>query len=110
MRVLPVVKQSLNSSAQPNDATTFSGEKHRDWSIRPYGRVRNTHFPGNIIFTVNIHDAKSRISELVEQLEIGQETEVIIARNGLPVAKLVPYSAPQRIGAARQLLSGLKYP
>jgi prevent-host-death family protein len=38
----------------------------------------------------NIHEAKSRLSKLVQQVEKGEE--VIIARAGKPVAKLVPYS------------------
>ena len=62
------------------------------------------------MLTVNMHNAKSKLSSLVERLEVGQENEVIIARNGTPVARLVPYSAPQRIGAARQLLAGLNVP
>ncbi|TKC81468.1 type II toxin-antitoxin system Phd/YefM family antitoxin [Trinickia terrae] len=62
------------------------------------------------MLTVNMHDAKSRLSSLVERLEVGQETEVIIARNGAPVARLVPYAPPQRIGAARHLLAGLDVP
>jgi prevent-host-death family protein len=62
------------------------------------------------MLTVNMHEAKSKLSSLVERLEVGQENEVIIARNGTPVARLVPYSAPQRIGAARQLLAGLNVP
>ena len=37
----------------------------------------------------NIHEAKSRLSQLIEQAERGEE--VIIARAGKPVAKLVPY-------------------
>ncbi|MDR6500980.1 antitoxin (DNA-binding transcriptional repressor) of toxin-antitoxin stability system [Burkholderia ambifaria] len=57
--------------------------------------------------TVNMHDAKSRLSSLVEALELGRESEVVIARNGHPVARIVPYVAPKRIGAARQLLAGL---
>ncbi|MBY4770483.1 type II toxin-antitoxin system Phd/YefM family antitoxin [Burkholderia ambifaria] len=60
--------------------------------------------------TVNMHDAKSRLSSLVEALELGRESEVVIARNGHPVARLVPYTAPRRIGAARQLLVGLNIP
>jgi prevent-host-death family protein len=39
----------------------------------------------------NIHEAKSRLSKLVEQAERGEE--VIIARAGKPVARLVPYGA-----------------
>ncbi|WP_321796898.1 type II toxin-antitoxin system Phd/YefM family antitoxin [Burkholderia sp. BCC1988] len=60
--------------------------------------------------TVNMHDAKSRLSSLVEALELGRESEVVIARNGHPVACIVPYTAPRRIGAARQLLAGLNIP
>jgi prevent-host-death family protein len=62
------------------------------------------------MLTVNMHDAKSRLSSLVEQLEVGQESEVIIARHGTPVARLVPFTAPRRIGAARHLLAGLGVP
>ena len=62
------------------------------------------------MLTVNMHDAKSKLSRLVEQLEVGQENEVIIARNGTPVARLVPFAAPRRIGAARHLLAGLSVP
>jgi prevent-host-death family protein len=62
------------------------------------------------MLTVNMHDAKSKLSSLVERLELGQESEVIIARNGTPVARLVPFAAPRRIGAARQLLAGLGVP
>ncbi len=39
--------------------------------------------------TVNIHAAKTHFSRLVEQAERGEET--VIARNGRPVARLVPY-------------------
>lgn len=39
----------------------------------------------------NIHDAKTRLSKLIEQAERGEE--VIIARAGKPVARLVPYQA-----------------
>ncbi|KVL30267.1 type II toxin-antitoxin system Phd/YefM family antitoxin [Burkholderia sp. MSMB1835] len=60
--------------------------------------------------TVNMHAAKSRLSSLVEALESGRESEVVIARNGHPVARIVPYAAPKRIGAARQLLAGLNIP
>jgi prevent-host-death family protein len=41
---------------------------------------------------VNMHDAKTRLSQLVEQVESGHE--VIIGRNGHPVARLVPYERP----------------
>jgi len=42
--------------------------------------------------TVNIHAAKTQLSRLVEAAAAGQE--IIIARAGKPVAKLVPLSGP----------------
>lgn len=38
---------------------------------------------------MNIHDAKTHLSRLVERVEAGEE--VVIARAGRPVARLVPY-------------------
>jgi prevent-host-death family protein len=38
---------------------------------------------------VNMLDAKTNLSKLVEAVESGAEKEVIIARNGKPAAKLV---------------------
>jgi len=38
---------------------------------------------------VNIHQAKSTLSRLVERVESGEE--IVIARAGKPVARLVPY-------------------
>lgn len=54
--------------------------------------------------TVNMLQAKSSLSRLVEALEQGQEREIIIARNGRPAAKLVPLDAGpvgKRIGVAK---------
>ena len=39
---------------------------------------------------VNMLEAKTHLSRLVEAVESGAEKEIIIARNGKPVAKLVP--------------------
>ena len=54
---------------------------------------------------VNMHDAKSRLSELVQLVESGEETEVVIARNGRPVARLLAVTPTpdvgRRIGVAR---------
>ena len=52
---------------------------------------------------VNMHDAKSRLSALVEAIESGRETEIVIARNGKPVARLVamPARKPIRLGLAK---------
>jgi prevent-host-death family protein len=45
---------------------------------------------------VNMHDAKTHFSRLVERAEAGEE--IVIARAGTPVAKLVHYDAgtPER--------------
>lgn len=43
--------------------------------------------------TVNMLEAKTHLSRLVERIEKGEEREIIIARNGRPVAKLTPLSA-----------------
>ena len=48
---------------------------------------------------VNMHDAKSKLSELVAAAERGEE--VVIARNGVPAARLVAITtehAPVRLG------------
>jgi prevent-host-death family protein len=42
--------------------------------------------------TVNIHEAKTHLSRLVERAANGEE--VIIAKSGKPVAKLVPIEKP----------------
>lgn len=54
--------------------------------------------------TVNMLEAKTHLSRLVDAVESGAEGEIIIARNGRPAARLVPIVAPrvgQRIGAAK---------
>ncbi len=38
--------------------------------------------------TVNVHEAKTHLSRLLERVERGQE--IVIARAGKPVARLVP--------------------
>jgi len=43
---------------------------------------------------VNIHDAKTHLSKLIEQAENGEE--VIIARAGKPVARLTAITPPAR--------------
>lgn len=52
--------------------------------------------------SVNIHEAKTHLSRLIERVEAGEE--VVIARAGRPVARLVPYgtrSRPREPGAWR---------
>jgi prevent-host-death family protein len=53
---------------------------------------------------VNMLEAKSNLSRLVEAVESGRQAEIIIARNGKPAARLVPIEARpkgQRIGIAK---------
>ena len=53
---------------------------------------------------VNIFQAKTELSRLISALENGTDDEIIIARNGKPVAKLLKWeekSAVSRIGAAK---------
>ena len=47
---------------------------------------------------VNTHEAKSRLSELIREAEAG--AEVIVARNGHPVAKIVPWSPDRPVRVA----------
>lgn len=55
---------------------------------------------------VNMREAKSSLSRLVQAVEQGREREIIIARAGYPVAKLAPLNATpesKRIGVAKSL-------
>lgn len=57
---------------------------------------------------VNMLDAKTQLSRLVEAVENGAESEIIIARNGKPAARLVPLEKSvrrRRLGLAKD-----KYP
>jgi prevent-host-death family protein len=55
-----------------------------------------------VVEPVNIHDAKTHFSKLIERVLLGEE--IVIAKAGRPVAKLVPI-APEaharRPGSAR---------
>ena len=44
--------------------------------------------------TVDVHEAKTHLSRLLGQVEAGDE--VVIARNGKPVARLVSYAPSGR--------------
>ena len=53
---------------------------------------------------VNIFDAKTDLSKLIKMLENKEEKSITIARNGKPVAKLVPYEnepVQRRLGIAK---------
>lgn len=54
--------------------------------------------------TVNMFEAKSNLSRLVEAVESGAEAEIVIARHGKPAARLVPLAEAvkgPRIGIAK---------
>lgn len=44
------------------------------------------------MISVNIYEAKTHLSSLVERAAAGEE--IVIARNGKPTARLVPLQAP----------------
>jgi prevent-host-death family protein len=54
---------------------------------------------------VNMFEAKSSLSRLVDEVESGREQEIIIARGGRPAARLVPLAAQvpvaRRLGVAK---------
>jgi prevent-host-death family protein len=47
--------------------------------------------------TVNMHEAKTNLSRLVQDVRRGKQREIIIAVGGIPAARLVPYEKPRRI-------------
>lgn len=59
---------------------------------------------------VNVHEAKTNLSKLMDAVESGREAEVIIARNGRPSVRIVPLvdakpsqRKPVKFGFARGL-------
>ena len=43
------------------------------------------------IMTVNVHEAKTQLSQLLLRISMGEE--VVIAKAGKPVARLIPFAA-----------------
>jgi prevent-host-death family protein len=48
---------------------------------------------------VGMHEAKTKLSQLVERAEAGED--VVITRRGKPAARLVPVQAPSGMAAVR---------
>lgn len=44
--------------------------------------------------TYNVHDAKTHLSKLIDRAHAGEE--IVLAKSGVPWAKLVPYAAPPK--------------
>jgi len=53
---------------------------------------------------VNVHQAKTHLSQLLHEVEQGQE--VVIARSGVPIARLVAWQAPAQSVAAPGAMRG----
>ena len=58
---------------------------------------------------VNMLEAKTHLSRLVEEVESGASSEIVIARNGKPAARLVPIGVAPLAGKRLGLLEG-QYP
>jgi prevent-host-death family protein len=57
-------------------------------------------------------EAKTKLSKLVQAVETGAEQEIVLARNGKPVARIVPLEKPvvdvsKRLGIAEGQLGDL---
>jgi prevent-host-death family protein len=57
--------------------------------------------------TVNIYDAKTNLSKLVERAAAGEA--IVIAKAGKPKAMLVPYQQPRKKRRFGQNLLGITY-
>lgn len=53
---------------------------------------------------VNVHQAKTHLSQLLQEVEQGQE--VVIARSGVPIARLVAWKASAEPVAAPGAMRG----
>ena len=75
---------------------------------------------------VNLFQAKTHLSKLIDQIASGEESEILISRNGKPVARVVPiaqksdisrrigiaqgeFSVPENIDGANQEVADLFY-
>jgi antitoxin (DNA-binding transcriptional repressor) of toxin-antitoxin stability system len=57
----------------------------------------------NTMLSVNVYKAKTSFSKLIASIETGEVHEITIARNGKPVARLLPLEPEsiKRIGVAK---------
>jgi prevent-host-death family protein len=60
--------------------------------------------------TVNMLEAKTQLSRLVDAVESGAEDEIVIARNGRPAARLVPLASKPKRPVILGLAKGLFEP
>jgi prevent-host-death family protein len=59
------------------------------WGSRSVDLAKDLVYNG--LMEVNVHEAKTHLSKLLERVLLGEE--VVIAKAGTPIAKLVPISA-----------------
>jgi prevent-host-death family protein len=55
---------------------------------------------------VNVHEAKTQFSQLLRRVQLGEE--IVIAKAGKPVARLIPFAAPpsaRKPGTARGMIT-----
>jgi prevent-host-death family protein len=57
-----------------------------------------------MMLVVNIHEAKTQLSKLLEQVQGGGD--VVIAKAGSPIVRLVPYAPPKRKIAPPSAMEG----
>ena len=57
--------------------------------------------------TLNLYEAKTQLSKLVDRAAAGEE--IVIAKAGKPKAKLVPYEPPRKKRVFGQNLLGMTY-
>ncbi len=56
------------------------------------------------VHQVNVHQAKTHLSQLLQEVEQGQD--VVIARSGVPIARLVAWHSAERTVAAPGAMRG----
>jgi antitoxin (DNA-binding transcriptional repressor) of toxin-antitoxin stability system len=44
-----------------------------------------------------MHEAKTNLSRLVQELRRGKHAEIVVAIDGVPAARIVPYEKPRRV-------------
>ncbi len=60
------------------------------------------------MFSVNIHEAKTRLSELLLKVETKNEA-IVICRNGAPVAQLLPWKKVKNPLRQNSRLKNIKF-
>jgi len=59
-----------------------------------------------MVLAVNIHEARTRFSKLLKRVQLGEE--VVIAKAGKPIARLVPFCTPvleRKSGTAKGMIT-----